>query len=228
MILPATSISGRSRHESAMISSPRQSRMEPLTPVARGGAGRRGSVLIVVLWVSFGLVSLALYFAHSMSFELRASDNRVAGVESEQAIAGAARYVSNILAQEFSSLTYDQYNSILFDFHETCAEPAAKDVGADLELGNSDPHLDDFVSPNTAKLLRSFSARANRSILHPLDRERWNEFLAAAYREGAKLDPSMLKRWLIEEEKWPEDEAITLAIEYEHARDLLQVFQSQA
>jgi hypothetical protein len=55
-------------------------------------------VLIIVLWVAFGLVSLALYFAHSMSFELRAADNRVASVEAEQAIAGAARYVSNVLA----------------------------------------------------------------------------------------------------------------------------------
>src|SRR6266496_5333882 len=57
-----------------------------------------GSVLIIVIWVAFGLVSLALYFAHSMSLELRSSDNRVAAVEAEQAIEGAARYVSNILA----------------------------------------------------------------------------------------------------------------------------------
>jgi type II secretory pathway component PulK len=57
----------------------------------------RGSVLVIVLWVAFGLVSIALYFAHSMSFELRAADNRVASLEAEQAIAGAARYVSNIL-----------------------------------------------------------------------------------------------------------------------------------
>jgi hypothetical protein len=136
--------------------------------------------------------------------------------------------VSNILPQESPSLTYDQYNSVLSDFYRTCAEPAAKDVGVDVEFGNADLRLEDFVSAKTAKLLRSFSTLANRSILHPLDRERWNEFLASAYREGAKLDPSLLKRWLIEEEKWPEDDAITLAIEYEHARDLLQVFQSQA
>jgi type II secretory pathway component PulK len=51
-----------------------------------------------VLWVSIGLVSLALYFAHSMSLELRAADNAVAALEAEQAIDGAARYVSNILA----------------------------------------------------------------------------------------------------------------------------------
>ncbi len=58
----------------------------------------RGSVLIIVLWVAFGLVSLALYFAHSMSFELRAADNRLASVQAQLAIEGGARYVSNILA----------------------------------------------------------------------------------------------------------------------------------
>ncbi len=80
----------------------------PLLGGARGGfcgKGTRtphaenGSVLIIVIWVAFGLVSLALYFAHSMSFELRSSDNRVATIEAEQAIEGAARYVSNILAK---------------------------------------------------------------------------------------------------------------------------------
>ncbi len=57
-----------------------------------------GSILIIVLWVAFGLVALALYFAHSMSMELKAADNRNADLEAEQAIAGAARYVSNVLA----------------------------------------------------------------------------------------------------------------------------------
>ncbi|MCU0783546.1 MAG: type II secretion system protein GspK, partial [Verrucomicrobia bacterium] len=56
-----------------------------------------GSLLIIVLWIAFGLVALTLYFAHSMSMELHASDNRVAAIESNQAIDGAARYLSNIL-----------------------------------------------------------------------------------------------------------------------------------
>ena len=61
-------------------------------------ARERGSLLIIVLWIAFGLVALTLYFAHAMNQELRASDNRVAAIESNQAIDGAARYVSNILA----------------------------------------------------------------------------------------------------------------------------------
>lgn len=63
-----------------------------------GRVRERASVLIIVLWVAFGLVSLAIYFANSSSLELRAADNRVAALEAEQAIAGAARYVSNALA----------------------------------------------------------------------------------------------------------------------------------
>ena len=90
----------------AMDSSPRGERCS-LSSRERAGVRRnetfhstveRGSVLIVVIWIVFGLVSLALYFAHSMSFEMRAGDNRVAGMEADEAIAGAARYVSNVLA----------------------------------------------------------------------------------------------------------------------------------
>ncbi len=61
-------------------------------------AGNEGSVLIVVLWIIFGLIAITLYFAHSMTFELRASDNRVAGLEAEQAIEGARRYLSCVLS----------------------------------------------------------------------------------------------------------------------------------
>jgi hypothetical protein len=47
--------------------------------------------------ISFGLISIALYFANSMSMELRASDNRMSGLSADQAIEGAARYVGYIL-----------------------------------------------------------------------------------------------------------------------------------
>jgi len=62
------------------------------------GASRQGSVLIIVLWIVFGLVSITVYFAHSMVFELRASDNRIAGIEAEQAIEGARRYFNCVLS----------------------------------------------------------------------------------------------------------------------------------
>jgi DNA uptake protein ComE-like DNA-binding protein len=56
-----------------------------------------------VLWIAFGLVSLALYFANSMNFELRASDNRVSAMAADQAIEGAVRYVNYLLTQQVAN-----------------------------------------------------------------------------------------------------------------------------
>jgi len=70
------------------------------SPLRSAGARQNGSVLIIVLWITLGLVAIALYFANSMTFELRASDNRVSMLAADQAIEGAARYVSNVLTNQ--------------------------------------------------------------------------------------------------------------------------------
>lgn len=59
-----------------------------------------GSVLIIVLWIALGLVAMTLYFANSMSSELRASENRVQMIAADQAIEGAARYVTKVLYEQ--------------------------------------------------------------------------------------------------------------------------------
>jgi DNA uptake protein ComE-like DNA-binding protein len=63
----------------------------------QSGEERRGSVLIVVLWVCLGLVSLTLMFGHSMWMALRGADNEWAGRQADQAIEGAARYAAFLL-----------------------------------------------------------------------------------------------------------------------------------
>lgn len=65
---------------------------------ARCSSSEKGSVLILVLWIALGLVTLTLYFANSSSFELQAADNRTSGLATEEAIDGAARYVTFVLA----------------------------------------------------------------------------------------------------------------------------------
>jgi len=64
----------------------------------RTGSPCEGSVLVIVLWIALGLVSITLYFASSMSLELRAADNRVAGLTADQAIEGGIRYVEYVLS----------------------------------------------------------------------------------------------------------------------------------
>ena len=61
------------------------------------GLRERGSVLIIVLWVCFGLAALVLYFAQSTSAELRSSDNRAVTISAEAAVDGGARYVQYVL-----------------------------------------------------------------------------------------------------------------------------------
>lgn len=58
---------------------------------------RRGSVLIIVLWICLGLIALTLYFANSMSSELRAADNRASDTAARLAVAGGIRYASYVL-----------------------------------------------------------------------------------------------------------------------------------
>lgn len=139
----------------------------------------------------------------------------------------ASVHVSNILPEQLRSLTYDQYNGILQHFNERCASHAAFAAGVSIKLSSPELRIEDFLSLSAAALLRTFSRHANRMVLHPMDRQRWNEFLTAAYQEGASFPPELLVRWLVEEERWPEDEASNLAIEFEHARELLAVFDSR-
>ncbi len=126
-----------------------------------------GSVLIIVLWIAIGLDRIALYFANSMTYELRAkSDNRASALATEQAIEGAARYVSYILAtyatnkarcrprtctsaQPCRSVTRDSGSSAATRPAHPSAEPyfALIDEGAKLNLNSANTNVLSYL-PN--------------------------------------------------------------------------------
>lgn len=58
---------------------------------------RRGTLLIVVMWVALGLISMALYFGNTIALEYRAAASSEAGFQSQQAIEGARRYLGFVL-----------------------------------------------------------------------------------------------------------------------------------
>jgi DNA uptake protein ComE-like DNA-binding protein len=68
----------------------------PMT--ARQTVKSTGSLLIIVMWISLGLVTVALLFGHSSTLAFRGADNQLAGYQANQAIEGAARYVQYLLA----------------------------------------------------------------------------------------------------------------------------------
>lgn len=70
-----------------------------LAPTRDSARRQRGSVLIIVIWVCLGLVALTVYFAGSMSSELRGADNRGAEIAARQVATGGTRYAQYILSQ---------------------------------------------------------------------------------------------------------------------------------
>lgn len=71
--------------------------MRPPDQHSSSPPARRGSALIVVLWIILALVSITIYFAHSMALELKAAEERSAGLAADQAIEGAARYAAFVI-----------------------------------------------------------------------------------------------------------------------------------
>jgi hypothetical protein len=128
-----------------------------------------------------------------------------------------------VVPQQQHQLTYREYNGILEEFCERLLRPIAERSGLRVELSATQADLRHWLSAGAAERLRRFSALANKSTgaSHPSDRERWNDFVVAAHRDGSNLDATTLRRWLIEVEGWPPEVADQLAIEYEYGRELL-------
>jgi hypothetical protein len=138
-------------------------------------------------------------------------------------------YASNVLPRSRRQLDHDQYNRVLGEFYERFVKPAADKAGVEAELTDTEADLEKWLSPAAAEKLRRFSACANKGTggAHPLDRERWNDFVVAAHRDGGSLDASTLRRWLVEVEDWPPELADLLAVEYGYGRELLSFEESR-
>lgn len=138
--------------------------------------------------------------------------------------------VSNVVPEESAKtwqLTIEQYNAIVSEFARLL-RPLAAAAGLQTEETPDEVEITRWITPEAAKLLRSFSGAANKTTGsgHPSDFKRWADFLVRVHRDGSQLDAGILRRWLIEHDRWPEEIAITLASEYEFARDLLKAYDA--
>lgn len=132
-------------------------------------------------------------------------------------------YVSNIVPVEVGNITKSQYNSILTEFYQNYLVPLKAELEFVDSLTSENQTIDDWVSPECARLLRAFSNCANKGTgsHHPSDQERWFDFIFEAQKQQPQLEPQRLKQWLIDDEKWPEEVASDLASEYNFGIELL-------
>ena len=137
-------------------------------------------------------------------------------------------YVSNIVPSESTRLSCYEYNQILNNFVELVLEPAIEQTNISYELSADKKFIKDVVGEAAEKDLEAFSASANKSTgsSHPLDQQRWFQFLVTVNRSNGQLSTELLGGTLIEE-GWSEDVANGLAIEFEFSQALLDFFKGK-
>jgi len=134
--------------------------------------------------------------------------------------------VSNIVPAERRALTDEEYNAILDEFESSLLRPLAEGLGVDLRTISPGVKLEASLSREAMEMLRSFSATANRSGLHPLDWRRWGRFLIQTHLDGPTLDGTDLDWWL-DQEGWPEEMRRLLVGSYETGLSLLAEYDEE-
>lgn len=137
--------------------------------------------------------------------------------------------VVNIGPVQTGSLSPQQYNRIVEDFHACVVTPASEGIRVVVSFTEAHQGIAHLMTSETYALLTLFSSAANKSTgsAHPADLERWFQFLIAAHRENTPLDSTTLAIWLIEEEEWPEEQAGELVSEYDFGSGLLRQASAQ-
>jgi len=161
--------------------------------------------------------------ADVIAFE-RPATKRLPGVTLWMFEDGKGGYkVSNVVPINQGQLGVAGYNAALVDFASTVVSPVIKSSGIELVLTSADQTIEDWTDLATAAALKRFSSLANKSTgrSHPLDEERWLDFIISAHNGGRPLDSEQLSRWLIEVERWSDDIAHDLASDYSIGMALL-------
>jgi hypothetical protein len=133
--------------------------------------------------------------------------------------------VTNIVPLGNDAIPPAEYTKLLVSFRSAIA-PLARAVDVTVTEPVTDVGPEHFLTETAARLLHAFSLMANKSTgaAHPRDRQRWNEFVVAAHRDGCDVGASDLQQLLIENEGWSEEKAVELSLLFEHEISLLNVY----
>ncbi|NDP22294.1 MAG: hypothetical protein GZ091_14615 [Paludibacter sp.] len=130
--------------------------------------------------------------------------------------------VFNIIPLIDNSLDYDEYNYILKEFFNKFILNLKQKFNASIILSKAEKQIIETIGEDALKALVAFSHGANKSTgnTHPLDFNRWCDFVFIVFRNNIELGVSELIDWF-QENGWSEDMAHKLGLEYEYSLDLL-------
>lgn len=130
----------------------------------------------------------------------------------------------NVVPSERRQLEIAEYNDVVEDFIDQVVQRDAPGHALTVSASKRRQTITDWTSQEAAEALVRFSRGANMSTgsSHPLDAERWRQFLIADHRAGRpRMDSSHFERWLVEVEGWPHEGALDLTIDRDKALELL-------
>jgi hypothetical protein len=136
---------------------------------------------------------------------------------------GGKATIGNIVPVEMRRLTKTQYNALLDDFTDKHLKSAAENLQLRVSVSKSHREIAEWIGPEAMRRLEVFSVMAPKaSINHPMDRERWMDFVIAVQKNcgGDPLPSEALERWLVAD-GWPEVFAEELAAEYSNVIEWL-------
>lgn len=122
------------------------------------------------------------------------------------------------------SISFEEFNSLVKEFDQLIAAPAAKAIGGYTSLHADTCHLSDHFSNEATKLFKRFSQAANWSDggAHPSDQEKWIDFLLRAYDDGTDVHCDQFGNCVRKEQLWPDKHIPKLVSEYDFAMRLLK------
>lgn len=134
--------------------------------------------------------------------------------------------VSNIVAAERRLLTDEEYNNLLSGFKEDVLTPMSADLGVQPIIVEPRSRLEESLTSEAFRLLRSFSNAASKQPGPPLDLQEWRLFAFQTHRDEWAIDHEDLRRWLLDQ-GWPEESAIQLITELQRTRTILAAYDGQ-
>ena len=135
--------------------------------------------------------------------------------------------LGNIVPEDLQRLNTKLYNDALEDFLYRVANNAKSTVGVTYETSPRHQSMSYWTSEAAAKELRFFSGSAEKytALGHDVDTARWRKFVSIAFDSSSgSLDSTLLRRWLVEVDEWPEELALELAIDWERSREQLEAW----
>jgi len=136
-------------------------------------------------------------------------------------------YIPNLFPAKPGRFSFDEYNAVLSSFISRVIEAIPEHDKLVSILSSDTVDLSTLLGEEGMNMLKSFSNSANRNALHPNDREKFYDFICLIHSEKIDLDEVMFKRWLVEEDKWTDEQASEVQSDYSTCLELLARYDSK-